>query len=87
MSGAKKGLLIGCLIYGLAFLVLVGAHLFQHHDELIILGILGMPLNLLFFALTGPGWGVVPQTAVVGLLGLVQYGALGYLLGRQFARP
>ena len=82
----KIGLLVGCFIYAALFCVLLAGYIFYPRDQLLMLAIVGLPVNLIFYALADSSWGTFAQATALGLLGLLQYGGFGYLLGRAFAK-
>jgi hypothetical protein len=51
-----------------------------------MLAIVGLPVNLIFHMLADTSWGAFAQATLLGLLGLLQYGGIGYFLGRAFAK-
>ena len=85
VNRARIGLFTGCLIYGALFCVLLASYVQHPRDQLPMLGIVGLPVNLIFYMLADASWGAFTQATLLGLLGLLQYGGIGYFLGRAFA--
>ena len=90
-------LLIG-IFYVLLFSALVISHHVYPRDQLIILGIIGMPFSFLMwllfllpdeavqFIFGETNFGVHTQTALLGILGLLQYLLAGYLFGKSLCK-
>jgi len=80
------------MICGLAFGAVVAACLiwyaFLPSDQLLLVSILALPADLLFFAIAivAKDWPAAVQMSVIGLLGFLQYGTIGYLIGRVLSK-
>jgi len=81
MSCKKKCALVLALVYTVLFFVLLTSYYINHRDELILLSIVGLPLDMLFFIFADGNWSGNTQAALLGILGLIQYASIGYVAG------
>jgi len=74
------------LIGASAFVLLSAAsaawYLFIPGDQIILLSIVALPTDIVFFALAPNNWGLWQQTVAIAFLGALQYGVVGYIVGR-----
>ena len=86
MSASKKGLLLGCVLYFALLIWVFWMHSTKPANEFIILGILGLPLNLIFFVFAGDSWSDIGQDVAIIGLGFIQYGCVGFLIGKALEK-
>lgn len=82
MKSSTKGLIAGCVGYAVLLVFVFWLHFSKPADEFILLGIAGLPLNLIFFWLAKGIWSDQAQLFVICALGFIQYGGVGYLVGK-----
>lgn len=74
----------GSLIYLAAAIALVVWYVIHPVEQIMWLGFISFPADLLFFWLGSGGWPVLLQAFAIAVCGVVQYGALGALIGSMF---
>lgn len=63
-------------------LALVCWQAFMPGDQIKLLSLLALPIDLFFFFAASPLWSGLLQTACIVLLGVFQYGLIGYCFDR-----
>ena len=74
----------GSLIYLAAVIALVVWYFIRPAEQIMWLGFISLPADLLFFWLGSGEWPVLLQAFAIAVSGVVQYGALGALIGSMF---
>jgi hypothetical protein len=75
-----RGFAVGALGFLAVAVSLLAWNALVPGDQLILLSLLAIPADFLFFWLASATWGKLWQALAIGLLGMVQYGLLGYFM-------
>jgi hypothetical protein len=67
-------------------IALFWSYLEQPGDQVILLSIIALPTDILFFFVARSDWSAGTQFAFISLLGFVQYGLLGVLVSSWIAK-
>jgi hypothetical protein len=82
MRTSTKGALIGAGAFAVVSVAFATWYVMRPGDQFTFLFILGMPLDIPGLAIMTNEWGIWQQTGTIAVLGMLQYGALGYAVGR-----
>jgi hypothetical protein len=88
-STRRRNAIVAVTIYACVWGYFVAHYFVERDDSLIILGILGLPMNMVWFVGTlmlrhAPAAGV--QAALMLIFGGIQYGIVGWISGRPVAK-
>jgi len=88
-STSWRNAIVAVTIYACVWGYFVEHYFVERDDSLIILSVLGLPMNMVWFVCTltlrlAPG--AVVQAALTLIFGGIQYGVVGWLSGRPVAK-
>ena len=86
MSKMMKFAVAASLIYLTTAVALVVWYTIRPVEQIIWLGLISFPTDIAFFALGSDGWPILLQALAITACGVVQYGALGALIGLFFSK-
>jgi hypothetical protein len=86
MKCEVKCAFVSAVTYSLFFGFAIHSYYTDPRSQLVFLSIVGLPADLIYFAIADASWTVSAQVAWVGLLSLLQYSVVGYFVGRFYCR-
>jgi len=85
-STKRRNAIVAVTIYVCVWGYFVAHYFVERDDSPIILSILGLPMNMVWFVGTRQAPAVGVQAALMLIFGVIQYGIVGWISGRPVAK-